>query len=113
MANPKQSLTESQREILDAFYSEWGILTAREIARETEKKMSAKTIKRALHKLCRMGLLERLPARSPGRGYTHQYRLASGEAEEREEEIADKDEPLAEINDLLGRYKREAKEGDG
>jgi len=109
-----QSLTEKQRKVLESFRFSWTVLTVYEILKETEGKITLRTIRRALAKLYRLGLIERLPARKHGRGYTHQYRLASGKDEgkgkEQKEEVKDKDDPLSELNDLLTKYKREAKE---
>jgi len=104
--------------VLDSFEYSWDVLTIKDIRKNTKGKVSVQTIRRALKKLCRLGLIERLPARKQGRGYTHQYRLASGKDEgkgkEQKEEVKDKareeGDPLSELNDLLTKYKREAKE---
>lgn len=113
MANPKQSLTEKQRKVLETFRFSWTVLTQKEIREAIQGKVSLKTVRRALAKLCRMGLIERMPATRPGRGYTHQYRLARGrdkgnkEDKKEEEEVIDKDNPLAELNDLLEKFRKE------
>ena len=110
----RQALTSFQRLVLDSFEYSWDVLTIKDIRKETKGKISVQTIRRAMAKLCRLGLIERLPARKHGRGYTHQYRLASGKDEgkgkEQKEEVKDKDDPLSELNDLLTKYKRDAKE---
>ncbi|MCK4333845.1 hypothetical protein KAX06_03545 [candidate division WOR-3 bacterium] len=110
----RQVLTSSQRLVLDSFEYNWDVLTIKDIRKETKEKISVKTIRRALAKLCDMGVVVRLKAEKQGRGYTHQYRLASGKDEgkgkEQKEEVKDKDDPLSELNDLLTKYKREAKE---
>jgi hypothetical protein len=71
----RQALTSSQRLVLDSFEYSWGVLTIKDIRKETKEKISVKTIRRALKKLCDMGIIERLPAEKLGRGYSNLYKL--------------------------------------
>jgi len=72
----RQSLTSSQRLVLDSFEYGWDVLTIRDIRKETKGKISVKTIRRALAKLCDMGVVVRLKAEKQGRGYSNLYKLA-------------------------------------
>jgi Fic family protein len=71
-----QALTSSQRLVADSFEYSWDVLTIKDIRKETKGKVSVKTIRRALKKLCDMGIMERLPAEKKGRGYSNLYQLA-------------------------------------
>jgi len=71
-----QALTSSQRLVLDSFEYSWDVLTIKDIRKETKGKISVKTVRRALAKLCDMGLVERLKAEKQGRGYSNLYKLA-------------------------------------
>ncbi|TKJ44009.1 hypothetical protein CEE36_02495 [candidate division TA06 bacterium B3_TA06] len=74
-----QALTSSQRLVLDSFEYSWDVLTIKDIRKETKEKVSVKTIRRALAKLCALGLVERLPAEKLGRGYSNLYKLKDEE----------------------------------
>ncbi len=71
-----QALTSLQRLVLDSFEYSWDVLTIKDIRKNTKGKISVKTIRRALAKLCEIGVLERLPAEKKGRGYSNLYKLA-------------------------------------
>ena len=70
------ALTKAQRLVLQSFRYSATILTIAEIYAETEQRISVKTIRRAVKKLCQMGVLRRMEAKKKGRGYTHLYQLA-------------------------------------
>ncbi|MBA7607850.1 hypothetical protein ES703_15019 [subsurface metagenome] len=74
-----QALTSSQRLVLDSFEHSWDVLTIKDIRKNTKGKVSVKTIRRALAKLCDMGIMERLPAEKKGRGYSNLYKLKEEE----------------------------------
>jgi len=69
------ALTEAQRQVLESFKYSNTILTIAEIYEEV-KPVSVKTIRRAVAKLCQMGVLERMKAKRKGRGYTDLYQPA-------------------------------------
>lgn len=75
--DPKEALalTEAQRLVLASFDYEEDVLTVKEIRKVTKDKLSFSTIRRALAKLCSMGLVEHMPACKKGRGYSHLYQL--------------------------------------
>lgn len=75
-----QALTELQRAVLASFKFEWAVLTVAEIHKDISQPISVKTIRRALAKLCNMGVVERLKAEKQGRGYSNLYRIAQEEA---------------------------------
>jgi len=53
--------------VLDAFKFSWDVLSVERTRRKLEAKASLPTIRRALAKLCDIGIIERLPAESKGR----------------------------------------------
>jgi len=109
---PTAALTELQRRVRDALHFSWEVLSVKGIHKKLEGKVSVHTVRRALAKLCRMGLIERLPAERKGRGYSNLYRLAPTRDEdearddEEKEEVIGKDDPLSELNDVLAKLRR-------
>jgi len=115
-------LTVAQRQVLDCFRYANVPLTVANIyikLKKLKKKISAKTIQRAVAKLCKRGVIECLAPGKKGRGYSNMYIVAEErDAEEPDEkavreevkEIAEeefrKDEKtLAEINALITKHR--------
>jgi Fe2+ or Zn2+ uptake regulation protein len=71
-----EKLTASQRQVLDSFEYSWDVLTISTIRKNTKEKISVKTIRRALAKLCDLGIIQRQRAEKLGRGYSNLYKLA-------------------------------------
>ncbi len=69
------ALTEPQRLVLKSLVYGDDVATIKEIRKIAKDKVSARTIIRALAKLCALGLVERVPAEKKGRGYSNLYRL--------------------------------------
>ncbi|MBN2380480.1 hypothetical protein JXM67_11835 [candidate division WOR-3 bacterium] len=103
-ANEYLALTAAQRRVLDCFTYATEPLTAADIYKKVKKKISLKTIQRALAKLCKRGVLERLAPGMKGRGYSNMYTAA----EEKHEEEAGEEAVSEEVKEEAG---EEAEEG--
>lgn len=74
-------LTKLQRIALASFKFSWTTLTVGDLmlAHKDKKNLSEKTIRRALAKLCDIGLITRIPGAKKGRGYSNLYRMREEE----------------------------------
>jgi Fe2+ or Zn2+ uptake regulation protein len=73
------SLTRLQRIVLAAIDSSYeDFMAIKQILKVVDKKLTERTIRRALAKLCEMGLVERIGKQRKGRGYASLFRMMDG-----------------------------------